>query len=491
VKKRIIIGLACFTSIFFLGGIYIIGSIQRATSTLDNLIKLHQVQILRDQLLIAAKRTQSDLAYKDTRYSEDIEKVIGNVVVMAGESKKCSECHHTAEVAARIADLEARIDAYEDSLSRLLTMRAGRLRLAAEQDRALKIGQELTDKLDSMVFVTKAELEKKTRSSLRDIGEMKTLLFALISAGPILAICLAIVFIKGFTGPVDAILQATRKVKAGDLAFRIEGLKDEFGEVADSFNEMAASLNEQMQNLQRAEQMKMVGEMAAGLVHEIKNPLTGIKATMQVLIEQGSCGREDRVVLSKVMEEVKRIETLMKSLLDFAKPPRPQLMPVDINEVLESTLAFSIPYSGIASSRGKSIEVKRVFDPHLPMIPADPGQMRQVFLNLLMNALEAMPEGGVLTVRTSGAESAEEIRIDVADTGKGIDDETGEKIFRPFFTTKHKGTGLGLAVTKGFVEMHGGTIGVEKNPGGGTIFRIRLPGKAATDGAGRERIPQN
>jgi two-component system sensor histidine kinase AtoS len=280
-------------------------------------------------------------------------------------------------------------------------------------------------------------------------------------------------------------------VKAGDLAFRIEGLKDEFGEVAGSFNEMAGSLNEQMQNLQRAEQMKVVGEMAAGLVHEIKNPLTGIKATMQVLIEQGSCGREDRVVLSKVMEEVKRIETLMKSLLDFAKPPRPQLMPVDINEVLESTLAFSIPYSGIASSRGKSIEVKRVFDPHLPMIPADPGQMRQVFLNLLMNALEAMPEGGVLTVRTSGAESAEEIRIDVADTGKGIDDETGEKIFRPFFTTKHKGTGLGLAVTKGFVEMHGGTIGVEKNPGGGTIFRIRLPGKAATDGAGRERIPQN
>lgn len=482
-KKRIIIGLACLTSFFFLGGIYIIFSIQRATSTLDNLIKLHQVQILREQLLIAAKRTQSDLAFKHTRYSEDMQKVIGNVVLMADESKKCSGCHHTEEVAARIAAFGAQIKEYEDCLSRLLTMRASRLRLEAEEDRAVQIGQDLTDKLDSMVFVTKAKLEKKTQSSLRGIDEMKSLLFILISAGPILAIGLAIVFIRGFAGPLNAILQATRRVKAGDLAFRIEGLKDEFGEVADSFNEMAASLNEQMQNLQRAEQMKMVGEMAAGLVHEIKNPLTGIKATMQVLLEQGSCGKEDRVVLSKVMDEVKRIEALMKSLLDFAKPPKPQFVPVDINAILESTLAFSIPYSSIASNWGKAIEVKRAFDAHLPMISADPRQMQQVFLNLLMNALEAMPEGGVLTVRTSRVASAGEIRIDVADTGKGIDDKTGEKIFQPFFTTKHKGTGLGLAITKRFVEMHGGTIEVEKNRGGGTVFRIYLPGKAATDRA--------
>src|SRR5208283_1184896 len=122
------------------------------------------------------------------------------------------------------------------------------------------------------------------------------LLFILIAAGPVLAVGLAILFIQGITKPLNELLRATRKVKSGDLDFRIQGLKDEFGEVASSFNEMATSLNEHMQNVQRAEQMKAVGEIAAGLVHEIKNPLTGIKASIQVLLEQESCEKEGTVV---------------------------------------------------------------------------------------------------------------------------------------------------------------------------------------------------
>ena len=105
-----------------------------------------------------------------------------------------------------------------------------------------------------------------------------------------------------------------------------------------------------MQNLQRAEQMKVVGEIAAGLVHEIKNPLTGIKASMQVLLEQESCEEEGRVVLLKVLDAVMGIEGLMKSLLNFAKPPKPQLVPVDMNMVLESTIAFSLPYASVGPS---------------------------------------------------------------------------------------------------------------------------------------------
>ena len=277
---------------------------------------------------------------------------------------------------------------------------------------------------------------------------MKMLLFILIAAGPVLAIGLAVIFIQGITKPLNEILRATRKIKSGDLEFRIEGLKDEFGEVASSFNEMATSLNEHMQNLQRAEQMKAVGEIAAGLVHEIKNPLTGIKASIQVLLEQETCEKEGAVVLSKVMDAVKGIEGLMKSLLNFAKPPKPQLMPVDMNMVLESTLAFSLPYASVRLNGPQGITVVKDFDPHVPSTLADPGQMQQVFLNLFMNALEAMPDGGTLTVRTS-VEPGGGLEIEVRDTGKGIDGETREKLFVPFFTTKHKGTGLGLAVTNG------------------------------------------
>jgi signal transduction histidine kinase len=474
-KKRIIIGLSIFSLIFFLGGIYIISTIEKTTSTLDRLIRLHQVEILREQLLIDAKRVQTDLAFKGTHYARELDTVVSNVLRLGDEANRCLGCHHSQKITAKITDLIYQVQAYKDALSRVLTIRANTARLEKEEHRAFEVGQELVDQLSVMTSLTRARLDERTRSSLRAIGEMKTVLFILISIGPILAIGLAIIFIKGFTKPLSVILQATRKLKGGDLSFRIHGLRDEFGEVAASFNEMAGSLHEQMQNMQRAEQMRVVGEMAAGLVHEIKNPLAGIKASMQVLLQEGNVPEGDQVILSKVMEEVNRIESLLKSLLNFAKPPKPQLVPAAVNSILESTLTFSLPYSSVALSSRKAIEIVKNLDPRLPMIMADPMQMQQVFLNLLMNAAEAMPQGGTLTVKTSGSGGTEGVRIEIADTGKGIDPEIGENIFQPFFTTKHKGSGLGLAISKQFVEMHAGKISAGKNPGGGTVFTIVLP----------------
>lgn len=473
-KRRIIIGLACFTSIFLFGGIYIVTAIQKTISTLDDLIKLHQVEILREQLLSDAKLTMSDFAFQKTRYAGNLDTVVSNVVHMADVAKHCSTCHHSEETTARIAELGNKIQSYEESLSRVLTMRASPARLEFEEDRTFQAGRELIGQLDSMTLLTRSRLEKKTESSLRRITEMKGLLFVLIAAGPVLAVGLAIIFIQGLTKPLVEILQATRKIKGGDLQFRIRDLRDEFGEVAASFNEMARSLNEHMQNLQRAEQMKAVGEIAAGLVHEIKNPLAGIKASIQVLLEQESCEEDGRIVLSKAMDAMKGIEGLMKSLLNFAKPPKPQLVPVDINTLLESTVAFSLPYASVGANGPHGITVVREFDPHLPWTLADPAQMQQVFLNLFMNGLEAMPDGGTLTVRTL-TDPGGNLTIEICDTGKGVDQDLRDKLFMPFFTTKHKGTGLGLAVTKRFVEAHGGAISVDDNQGGGTTFRILLP----------------
>jgi signal transduction histidine kinase len=474
-KKRIVIGLAIFASIFFLGGIYIIVTIEEATATLDNLIKLHQVQLLREQLLLDAKRVQSDLAFEHTRYARALNTMIANVIQMDDEADKCRGCHHSRMVVERLADLKLQIGTYKDSLSRVLTMRANAARLQVEEDNAFQVGQKLVDQLKDMTDLTRARLETRTQSSLKTIGRMKILLFVLISLGPVLAVILAGIFIKGFTKPLRVLLQATRKVKGGDLSFRIQGLTDEFGEMAESFNEMAASLHEQMQNMQRAEQMTMVGQMAAGLVHEIKNPLAGIKGSMQLLLEEGGIPEESRVILSRTMDEVQRLEVLMKSLLNFAKPPQPLMMQVNMNDVLESTLTFSLHYPALAAHAPNAIRVAKHFDPRLPPTMADPVQMQQVFLNLFMNAVEAMPGGGTLSVGTSATGSVPGIQIEITDTGKGIDAEVQAKLFEPFFTTKHKGTGLGLAISKRFVEMHGGTISVHTNPEGGTTFRIVLP----------------
>lgn len=479
-KKKIIIGLTIYTSFFFLGGIYIIFSIQRTTSTLDNLIKLHQVEILREQLLIDAKMVQSDLAFKRTSFARDIDRVIAHVVHLKKEADKCTECHHSEVITERLNDLKNQVQLYEEAFSRVLTMRASPERMQIEENKAFQVGDDLVSLLSNMTAITKAKLERRTQDSLVGIDRMKLFLFVLISLGPFLGVVLAIILIEGFTKPLSVLLDATRKLKGGDLNYRVERLRYEFGEVAASFNEMASSLKDQMHKMQRAEQMTMVGEMAAGLVHEIKNPLAGIKASMQVLLEESDIPKEDHAVLKMVMSEVERIEALMKNLLNFAKPPKPLLLQVNMNDVLESTLALSL-HSTLASKTRNGVKILRNLDPSLPACAVDPVQMQQVFLNLLMNGAEAMPEGGTLTVRTSENKSFHGIEIDISDTGTGIDEQLREKLFQPFFTTKHKGTGLGLAISKQFVEMNGGTISVEKNPEGGTIFKIILPSGSAEE----------
>jgi PAS domain S-box-containing protein len=226
--------------------------------------------------------------------------------------------------------------------------------------------------------------------------------------------------------------------------------------------------------LQRTEQMKVVGEWATGLVHEIKNPLAGIKGSVELLAEEENITGEDRVVISKAVDEIKRIEILLKSLLNFAKPPDPQLAALDLNDLLDKTISFSLRHPSLLSDAAAMISVVKDFDEKLPITMADPMQLQQVFLNLLFNAIEAMPDGGTLATKTCYDAKLNAIEIKISDTGKGIDTGIMGSIFQPFFTTKRKGTGLGLAITRRLVEQHGGDIYVESDPGKGTVFNILL-----------------
>jgi two-component system sensor histidine kinase AtoS len=228
------------------------------------------------------------------------------------------------------------------------------------------------------------------------------------------------------------------------------------------------------ERLQRAEQMKLVGEWAAGLAHEIKNPLAGIKVSVQAISEEPNIAEEDRAIASRAIDEIRRIELLIKSLLNFAKPPKPQLMAVDINDILDKTLAFSLRHPTLSSDQTRGIDIVKDLDENLPQTLADPMQMNQVFLNLLLNSIQAMPNGGTLAVKTRYRDRQPPIQITISDTGKGIDKQNIDKIFQPFFTTKPRGTGLGLAITRRLVEQHGGKIYVESHPGEGTLFTILL-----------------
>lgn len=231
-------------------------------------------------------------------------------------------------------------------------------------------------------------------------------------------------------------------------------------------------VNEQLkaasERLLLQERLAAAGQFATGMAHEIKNPLSAIKTFAQYLPEKYADPVFRQKFFRIVQSEIDRINDIVKELSDFAKPAPLQLQPVQLGQVLEDTLAL---LSDQCLKQG--VEVQTTFEHNGLMLQADPQQLKQVLLNLLLNSLEAMPDGGRLQVATRPHPQGVTIRI--TDTGSGIDAEHQRHIWDPFFTTKERGMGLGLAIVKGIVERHGGRIAISSAQGNGTIVDVSLP----------------
>jgi signal transduction histidine kinase len=387
----------------------------------------------------------------------------------------CFTCHHTGAVTGRIVALQNRVELYKNTLSRVFTIRANAARWKSEEEAAVKIGMDLASEVNDITAMTSKKLEERTRAAFRDIARMKKILYLILACVPVLAIGLAIVFIRGFTTPLSELLTATRRLHAGNLSYRIAERQDEFGEVAASFNAMASSLKESFLKMQWAEKLVILGEMGGGFAHEIKNPLAGIKASMEVLSCDQSVSAANQSTLLKALEQIRKIEVLLKSFLNFARPPKPHFLLTDLNSVIDTTVGLAERHPAFSSRLANTIAIKKDFDARIPEIPADPLQLQQVFMNLLLNSADAMPEGGTITIHTSSAGDGRFVSVTMVDSGHGIEDKTIDKIFQPFFTTKAHGTGLGLAITKGLIEQHGGDIRVVNNHDRGVSFMIKLP----------------
>lgn len=218
------------------------------------------------------------------------------------------------------------------------------------------------------------------------------------------------------------------------------------------------------------EKALLLEKMAPVFAHEIRNPLGSIKGAAQVLRSEAE-GEDQRKLLDVITEEVNRLNRVVSQFLDYARPYTPDLRPRSINAVIEKAMAL-IEADRISSR----VHVQLELHPHLPPVPMDQEQIHQVILNIAINAIEAMPEGGTLTLRTTRIESdtGDAVGISIRDTGPGIRREVLKQIFTPFFTTKERGVGLGLAVCQRIIRNHGGRIRVKSIPGRGTIFYIRL-----------------
>jgi signal transduction histidine kinase len=471
-KKRILSGVIAFTLIFLATSAYIITRIEHATTRMDNLIMLHQVEILREHLLIQLKRAQSDLTLKDTRHARSIDTIVTHVRQLDAVVRTCFGCHHEDSLQEILDSLRQQSEQYKIALSRVFTVRANAARRAAEEENAFRIGSNLIEEVHGITALTSMKLEQRTQQAFREIGRTKVVLYALLGAVPLVALALSVVVLTSFTKPVTALLTATRRLKGGDLDYRITGLTDEYGEVGASFNEMAASLKQHCVKMQWAEQLVVLGELAGGLAHEIKNPLAGIRTTVEVLANDRAMASEHKDVLAKIIETIDRIDVLIKNLLNFARPPQPHFMLADLNAVVDGAVSLAQRHP-LFKTRDDSVTIGKDYAENLQRLLADPLQLQQVILNLLLNAAEAMPGGGTVTARTFTDNGV--LGVSIGDTGHGIGDQLMARIFQPFFTTKAKGTGLGLAISKRLVEQHGGSIKAENMPSGGASFVITLP----------------
>jgi signal transduction histidine kinase len=266
--------------------------------------------------------------------------------------------------------------------------------------------------------------------------------------------------VQGAAGMLGQDLPAVEVVGGGTLAQLDREVQDLVGRVEG----VVQTLQEREREVRRAEQLAAVGQLAAGMAHEIRNPMTSIKMLVQAAGD-GGLPADDLAVIER---EVRRIEQSMNTFLDYARPPKPAKTPTDLAATARRTIDL---VRGRADRQQVTI---RLADPPGPVVVnADPDQLRQVLVNLALNALDAMPGGGGLTidVRADGPDAL----VRVSDTGPGIAAAFRGRLFEPFASTKETGLGLGLVICRRIVEDHGGTIAAEDRPGGGARFTVRLP----------------
>ncbi len=314
-------------------------------------------------------------------------------------------------------------------------------------------------------------------SSRRELVELDAFLLnlglAVACGGIFLGIALSWWATARITRPVRRLAESARQVTAGNWGATVEiASADEIGQLARAFNRMTHELVEQRERLVQSERVAAWRELARRLAHELKNPLFPLQITVENMQRARDRHPEQfdevfREGAATLLAELANLKRIISRFSDFAKMPAPEVQRVQLNDLAADVLKLFSPQLSQAH-----IEARADLDPRLPPIMGDPDQLTRVLHNLILNAIDAMPQGGTLTLHTAAHESG--ARLELSDTGQGLTPEERARLFTPYYTTRTHGTGLGLAIVQSVISDHKGRISVESEPGKGTMFRIDL-----------------
>ena len=398
-----------------------------------------------------------------------------------------AEQPYVRDVARKFEDLEKRFAEYEAAADQAFLLLESPSPDWDKAHAALDRLQGMENALSSTIRLLHGSLDARIRERVRLTQERERRTGVAIILLPVVAIgvgLLATGIAARSLRPVRTLIDAVSRIRRGDYAASIKVAgEDEIAVLAREFDAMATALREREAQLQqkqeellRAERLAAVGRVSAQVAHEIRNPLSSIGLNVEMLEDQvGQAtfqrpeeGREAIELLRAVTREVDRLTEITEDYLRLARLPQPVKRPEDLRRVIEEVVGFALQELERA---GLSVHTRFTAET-LPVL-ADEGQLRQVLLNLIRNAREAMAAGGTLSI-DAGAQG-DRIEVRITDTGAGMTAEVRSKLFEPFFTTKQGGTGLGLPLSRQIIEAHGGSIAVDSEPGRGTTFSLTFP----------------
>lgn len=475
-KKRILIGFGSLLFIFFMGSLIAVLYITKTTQRMDNLLLLHQVEILRENLIIHIQQVQSNIFRSKVRSGGDVDVLVSHVHEMDKVIDACIGCHHSPELTQGLLGMRDMAMDYKTAISRLVTASANNRLVSSLESRVQDLGQELITITQGMAFTANMRLQQKTQETMTTIREVRNVLYGTLLLGFLLALVTAWVLTQSLDRRFQKLLEAIRRISRGELQHRVhinDGKNCEFRELGEAFNAMTQNLQQSRRQLVQSAKLAAIGELAANIAYEVNNPLTGVLGYTGLLLKYDDNSAEKNEHLKTIERETLRAREILKNLLNFARRKPPRLDSTEICGILKDTLEL---VKGQASVTNVKIHLE--CDSGLPAVAVDGDEIKQVFVNLINNAFHAMSGGGTLTItckQDKDRAGKETLAIQFTDTGNGISESQLDKIFDPFFTTQVEGEGLGLSISYMIVQNHGGSIEVESKVGEGSTFRVVLP----------------